>query len=219
MGLETGLVARNPFGLAGSRGNLAIERHTGFKNHEGTLRLHPMIVGSIQLFRLSLRNPCGDRQSGPTECCGAFSFDRWIRIMRGDHHAPNAGSNDSRHTGWCAFSEMTTGFKRHIERGAIRTLACLAECKNFSVRETGTKMKPLSDDPSSVDDDGPDHRIGTCCAAALRREAKRLGHVLKILYAVGHRFLRATRDRLRRDRADVAGFSPFLASASANAAW
>src|SRR5262245_3277806 len=114
---------------------------------------------------------------------------------------------------------MTTGFQGDIERGTTRAPTCMTEGKNLSVGETGTQVKSLTDDPSSIDDDGTDQWIRARCAQTLCREAKRQGHVLEFLWASGHRFLRATRDRRRPDRVDVVDFSPFLASASANAAW
>ena len=98
-----------------------------------------------------------------------------------------------------------------------------SECENFCVRLARPVVIALSDDPAVGDDHGSDHRIRAGLSLALRSKAKRQGHVLKILcvasphYSRGfvtkparrhvrrthHRFLRATRDRLRPDRADV----------------
>src|SRR5262245_690906 len=112
---------------------------------------------------------------------------------------------------------MKTRGQRHLEGGTPPPRGCAAKGKKLHVGKTGAKVKSLTDDPSSVDDDGTDHRVGTRGASALCRKAKRQGHVPEFLWAGGHRFLRPTRDRRRPDRADVVDFSPFLASASANA--
>src|SRR5512134_2061734 len=88
-------------------------------------------------------------------------------------------------------------------------------------------MISLSDDPALLHYQGPDHRIRACRPLTPCRQAKGQGHVPEILCAAGHRFLRATRDRLRVARADFVdfardledGFAAFFASASARAAW
>ena len=90
----------------------------------------------------------------------------------------------------------------------------------------GAEMKALPDDPALIYHQGTDHWIRACRSPALRRQVKSQGHVAKILCAAGHRFLRATRDRLRPVRADFVdfardgeeGMAAFLAAASAKAA-
>ena len=90
----------------------------------------------------------------------------------------------------------------------------------------GAEMKALPDDTAMIYHHGPDHRIRACRPSALRRQAKSQGHVAKIMRAAGHRFLLATRDRLRPVRADFLNFAldgeeglaTFLTSASAKAA-
>ena len=90
-----------------------------------------------------------------------------------------------------------------------------------------TAMKSLPDNPSVLDDNGSNHGIGAGCPLALRRQAKGQGHVPEVLRADLHRFLRATRERLRIARADFVAFArerederaDGLAAVSANAAW
>ena len=87
-------------------------------------------------------------------------------------------------------------------------------------------MKTLPDDLVSLDDHRADHRIRTGRPSALRRQAKGQSHVAQVLNAIGHRVLRATRDRRRLDlalvdftRDEVVAFVDFPPSASASAAW
>ena len=58
------------------------------------------------------------------------------------------------------------------------------ERKHFGVWKTGPEMIPLSHDPSSIYDDGADHRIGTRRSATFRRQAQGRHHVTKILRVV-----------------------------------
>lgn len=117
---------------------------------------------------------------------------------------------------------MAAGFERHIERRAARAAAGLPERQDFRVRKARPEMKALPDDAALFDDHGADHWIRTGRPPALRGKTKSPRHIVEILCAAGHRFLRPTRERrpgfadLARDGAD--GPAVFLASASANAA-
>ena len=68
-------------------------------------------------------------------------------------------------------------------------------------------MEALADDPAVFHDDGTNHRIRANRPPTLRRKAKGQSHVVEILWEAGHRFLRATRDRLRVVRADFVDFA------------
>ena len=122
---------------------------------------------------------------------------------------------------------MTTGFERDIEGCATCPCACPPECENFCVGLPWSEMEPGSYDLAVLHHQGADHRIRAGCSLAFRRQAKGQGHVLEILRAGRHRFLRVTRDRLRIARADFVDFAreteaaraDGLAAASANAAW
>ena len=111
---------------------------------------------------------------------------------------------------------MTAGFERHIEGGALGAASGLPEGQNFRMREAGSKMKSLPDDPAVFDDHGTDHRIWAGRTPALRRKAKGQSHVVVILLAVGHRLLRDAAFALAEGRGYFG--TAFFASASANAA-
>ncbi len=111
---------------------------------------------------------------------------------------------------------MTAGFERYIERGAFGSAASLSKRGNFGMRQAWAEMKPLPDYPALFDDQSPDHRIWTGRSTALGRQAKGQEHVVVILLAVGHRFLRDAAFDLAEERGDLA--AAFFASASANAA-
>jgi hypothetical protein len=104
--------------------------------------------------------------------------------------------NDYRYARWGSLEEVATGFERDIQRRTVGAWPRLVERKNFCVGLPWSVVISAADDAAVPDHEGPDHRIRAGLAPALRREAKRQGHEVKVRCGGGHRFLRVTRNRL-----------------------
>ena len=109
---------------------------------------------------------------------------------------------------------MTAGFEGDVEGPASRPCAGLAEGDDFGMWAARLAVGPLTDDPAAGYHHGADHRIRAGGTPALRREAKRQGHIVTIAGRRPHRFVRLGRrtTRLATSRFFAgAGVAAFLA--------
>ncbi len=77
----------------------------------------------------------------------------------------------------------------------------------------GCVMIGLADDAAVRDDNGPNHRVGAGLAVALRSKAKSYHHIVEIVCADRHRFLRVVKDGRRGAFVTLTAFVDWVALA------
>ena len=77
---------------------------------------------------------------------------------------------------------MRARLERHVERRALRELACHAQRVDLRVRRAGLAVPTRSDDAAALHDDGADHRVRRGPPLGIARELQRLPHELFILH-------------------------------------
>jgi hypothetical protein len=92
---------------------------------------------------------------------------------------------------------VAAGFERYVERGSARQTSGLAKRKHFGMGLAGCVMIGLADDAAFGDDNSPNHRVGAGLSVALRSKAKSQHHIVEIVRAGRHRFLRVVEDGRR----------------------
>ena len=89
----------------------------------------------------------------------------------------------------------------------------LAKREHFGMGLAGGVMIGLADDAALGDDHGPNHRVGGGLTETLRRKAKSQHHIMEIVCADGHRFLRVVEDGRRDAFVALTAFVDWIALA------
>lgn len=174
----------------------------------------PMAIGPIQRLCILPCHTDRNGESGATQLRKAFPADRRIGVGHGDHDAMHTGLNHRRDARWSALLQMAAGFEGYVERGTANQRSGLAKREHFGMGLAGCVMIGLADDAAVAgDDDGPNHRVGAGLTEALRSKAKSQRHIVEIVSADGHRFLRVVEDGRRDAFVTLTAFAVWVALA------
>jgi hypothetical protein len=165
----------DPLRFSGRGSQLAIEGHGRLKHHErqpggdvfGERR------NQAPAFRAQRAGSYGD-PSG-TQPCQAFSGNAGVGINCPVENPAHAGSNE-RFSARSGATLVTTRFEGHVEIGPAGLLSGIPQGENFGVRSAGRWMVALADDPSVMDQYGPDRRIRRGSSLAATGQLDGPGH-------------------------------------------
>jgi hypothetical protein len=160
-------LTRNPLGVAGARGHLAVEAHRCLEDHQratgaGVLSKR-LVQEACRVRDLAVHEP--DLHALVPQDPGAPPGRLGRRIVGCDDDARDAGLED-RLGARRGSAVVGAGLERDVEGGAGRVLAAGRESHALRVSLSGGLGYALADHPAVLHEHGPDHRVRTGPAAS-----------------------------------------------------
>src|SRR5207253_6826934 len=112
---------RDPPALARNRGQLSVESHSRFKQHERLLFGHGVQKLLVETTSLALQHAHDHIDAGGAQSLNSSTVDDIVRIRRGDHDLFDAGAEDHIDAGWSA-SVMHARLEGDVDGGVTRIL-------------------------------------------------------------------------------------------------
>ena len=172
-GIGSGEPLPSAAAIARRAGDRAIERGCKLEDDPGSL-------GTIEERGVELPGSVSlqadvDHDSGVAQPCTSSGGDRVRIFARGDD-ARDAGGDDGVRTGR-RLAVVGAGLEGHIECGASRAVAGVAQRANLGVVFAVAGVKSLAHDNIVLHDDGADHRIRRRLSPTAAGEVERPPHV------------------------------------------